>query len=160
YSLAVMASVLHRWCSGCVTVHVINGLLFGLALLAFPRSRATPVDAPHPSHRLAAASLLAGLLALVIPPLVMLVVALNSVAGQVWHLYRELISDPAFTRWDYERQPQVEISDAEPESCEGVPGAPNTVVAFIDFECPRCKEAHSLLGDLLSAFPGKLRVQY
>lgn len=43
---------------------------------------------------------------------------------------------------------------------KGAPDAPYTIVEYADFECPHCKMASSVVGQLVQANPGKVRVVY
>ncbi|MFZ9885981.1 MAG: DsbA family protein [Myxococcota bacterium] len=43
---------------------------------------------------------------------------------------------------------------------KGAPDAPFTIVEYADFECPHCKLASAVVGQLVQANPGKVRVVY
>jgi predicted DsbA family dithiol-disulfide isomerase len=42
----------------------------------------------------------------------------------------------------------------------GLTGAPLTLVAFTDFQCPFCKKAQEVLSQLLKAYPSQLRIVF
>ena len=55
------------------------------------------------------------------------------------------------------KNPQIpEITDNR--TIDGTKDAPVTVVEYSDFQCPYCQRGHATMGELLAAYPGKVRV--
>lgn len=55
------------------------------------------------------------------------------------------------------KNPQIpEITDNR--TVDGPKDAPVTVVEYSDFQCPYCQRGHATMGELLAAYPGKVRV--
>jgi protein-disulfide isomerase/uncharacterized membrane protein len=160
YMVYVMGSVLHRWCWGCVAAHAVNGGLALLTVIAFPWRRDRVGVAPHPSGRLALATLLAGTFLFLLHLTFMLVLLANNSARQVYQAHRRIVDDPEFICWQYERQPVQTIADADQPTSVGDADAPNTVVAFIDYQCSACQSACEVLSSIMREHPGLLRVDY
>lgn len=161
YSVDVMATVLQRWCVGCVAVHACNALIALLALAAFPWRRGGPRDdEPYPQRRLAGATLLLGFASLLFFPTFALLLSMNNVTTQMQQLYESVVNDPAYLRMKIADQPvlDIPIGDAPPDY--GIVAAPVTIVAFVDFECERCKQLRSVLKDLVARSPDRFRVYY
>lgn len=155
----VMLSELRRTCSGCLLAHAINLGLALLSIVAWPWGRRAAVAAPHPSWRLGAAATIActavGLGHLLFAG------ALNAVGSlqRISREYSRIVDDPAYVRWNYERQPAVEIPSRDNDAALGSPEAANTVVVFSDFQCAACRQAHDILDRLARDFPDRLRVE-
>jgi len=156
----VMGNVLHRWCLGCVATHALNGGLLLLTIVAFPWTRERENFAPHPRGRLALATLTSGTL-LFLLHLTITLILLASNSGSRWQrAYVNIVDDPEYVRWQYQRQPlQTALTDEQPAHA-GNPTAPNTVVVFIDYQCPACKSAYDTLSTVMEEHPGALRVSY
>lgn len=158
--LQVMAVALRRWCAGCLAAHAVNGGLVLLTLLAIPWRRPATPAAPHPPARLALATLCAGGFLFLLNAAVVLFLIAAFAGGQMRDRYLEIINDPQYARWQYERQTPAAIPFAEAEAWDGAPDAPHTVAAFIDLQCEHCRTAHEMLRELLKKYPGQLRVAY
>jgi protein-disulfide isomerase/uncharacterized membrane protein len=156
----VMAYVLHKWCAGCLVVHAINGALALLTLIAFPWRRDREGVAPHPQSRAALATLTAAFLLFLSHPAVVRILMSTSAARQALQAYRKIVDDPEFVRWQYQRQPVVSIPNDPQRTCLGDPNAPNTVVAFIEMQCPACMAAGDVLAEILRIHPAALRVDF
>lgn len=155
----VMANTLQRWCSGCMIVHGLNGLLLILALSAVPwRKRST--GSTYPTHGHAAAALTAGALLIAAAPTFVLLRVFNNQRVAVEREYKGLIEDPAFARWRYGNQPIADVELGDGVSLMGNENAPHTVIAFVDLQCPRCRELQKALDALLAEMPSRLRVGY
>lgn len=160
YMMHVMANVLHKWCAGCLAVHAVNAGLLLLTVIAFPWTRDRPGVAPHPRGRLALATLAACTFLFLLHPALALVLLANNSAHRVYSEYAKIIDDPAYVRWQYERQPVQSIPTEPGRVYVGNPDAPNTVVSFIDIECSACVKAVSTLNDVMEKHPGTIRVDY
>lgn len=53
--------------------------------------------------------------------------------------------------------PVVEVSDAGRESRGAGPGAPITIIAFSDYECPFCKRGEETIAEVMKAYGDKVR---
>ncbi len=160
FYMHLMKDVLHRWCPGCVAVHVVNLALALLTLVAIPWRR-DPADAlPHPTARLAGAALVGGACLFLLHLALALFVTANTTSRRMYQEYRAIVEDPAYVRWTVARQPvHPELLDPG-RPCAGDPRAPNLVVVFSDFRCPACRRALALLADVIHDHPGALRVDY
>jgi protein-disulfide isomerase/uncharacterized membrane protein len=156
----IMATMLHRWCLGCVATHVLNGLLLLLTLAGWPRSGSGGAQLPHPGPRLGPAALLACGAVAVANVLWFAASAGNSRAEKYSAMYTAIMDDPAYIRWNYERQPVLTIPPRDDGTALGRPDAPNTVVLFVDFQCAACKQAHEVVDALVEKYPDRLRVEY
>jgi protein-disulfide isomerase/uncharacterized membrane protein len=153
----VMHAELHRWCQACLVAHGINGALLVLTLLAYPWRAPRETVLPHPTPRLVLATIVAGLLAFVAQVGLLMAVLFG---WQAEHLkaYFKVLEDPAFVRWDYDRQAPVTIPPASDQVYEGPADAPDTVVVFSDFQCPNCLKLHRVLDEVQQKYPGRLRI--
>ncbi len=156
--IRIMHSELHRWCQACLVAHGINGALLLLTLLAYPwRVPAQPV-VPHPTSRLVLATVVAGVLAFTAQVGLLLALLFGSLFAERMKTYAKVLEDPAFVRWDYERQAPLSIPEAEGQVYEGPADAPETLVVFSDFQCPNCLKLHQLLDEVQRKYPGRLRL--
>ncbi len=180
----VMKSELRTWCTGCLIVHGINTALVLLTVAAFfaapaadgvaPASVPAPVErasvpvlqgaggvrAVNPTASQALATLLA---ATAIFALHVKSIQLGMVSGsaqQMMRVYRDITDDPEYVRWRYAREAPADIPLRDDEPWLGDSAAPNTVVAFIDFQCPVCKNAAEMLKQMVERYPDKLRVTF
>lgn len=175
--MEVMAWELHRWCAGCLVAHGINGGLLLLTLLAYPwqerqrhraadpeaapRAAAPPTPAlPHPTARLVLATVAAGVLAGIAQFGLLLAFQLGGILRERTQRYEQLVNDPAYVVWDFQRQTPADIPLHEDETFVGAPGAPHTLVIFGDFQCTACRAAHDLIPRLLERHAGRLRVAF
>lgn len=53
--------------------------------------------------------------------------------------------------------PVVEVSDGGRESRGGGAGAPITIIAFSDYECPYCKKAEIVVAEVMTTYGDKIR---
>ncbi len=155
-----MGNVLHKWCFGCLATHALNGGLLLLTIIAFPWRRDRENIAPHPRGRLALATLAASTFLFLLHPSITLVLLANNSAGRIYQAYTNIVDDPEYIRWEYQRQPVQKPLADEPATHAGDPAAPNTVVVFIDYQCPACKSAYDTLKTVMQQHPGALRVNY
>jgi thiol-disulfide isomerase/thioredoxin len=58
------------------------------------------------------------------------------------------------------RTPRVSHFDLVAAPWKGAPGARVTVVEFVDYECPHCKHAQSLMKQLIEEYPNDLKVYF
>lgn len=156
--IRIMYSELHRWCLGCLIVHVLNGGLLVLTVLAYPWRAPTQAVAPHPTARLVLATAVAGVLAFAAQLGLMFALLFGAVLAERMRTYGAVLDDAAFIRWDYERQSPVAIPLAEDEIYEGSPSAPETVVVFSDFQCPNCRSLCELLDEVMRKYPDRIRI--
>jgi protein-disulfide isomerase/uncharacterized membrane protein len=156
----MMGSVLHKWCGGCLVTHVANGGLLLLTIVAFPWTRDRANVAPHPRGRLALATLAACTFLFLLHPAITLVLLAGNSANRWQQNYTNIVDDPEYVRWQYERQPVQARLTEDPPVDAGDPGAPNTVVVFVDYQCPACKSAYDTLKTLMQEYPGALRISY
>jgi len=159
-SMSVMAFELHRWCMGCVAVHIVNGLLALLTLASFPWSAESRAIADHPSGRLALAGAIAAGCAFLLPPAVALISQVNSNAALLGQRYRELVEDPTYARWNYDRQPVVNLDAVAADRFIGPADARHSVVAFTDLQCERCRDLHAIVSRIAAENPSVLRVAW
>ncbi|MGD8451391.1 MAG: thioredoxin domain-containing protein [Phycisphaerae bacterium] len=160
HCIHVMGSVLHQWCGICLTAHVLNGGIVVVTVLAWPWRPAKVVQPAHPSLRLTAATVIAGVLMFITHISLVYVV----VAGAIFHHraaeYAAVLNDPAYIRWDFERQTPIELPIREDEPLAGSADAADTVVVFSDFLCTACRQAAETIPQVLERYPGRLRVAY
>lgn len=152
-----LAFVLQRWCGGCVLAHAMNGLLL-LGVILSLIFRSGPTVLPARAHVLATlfATLLGGYL-----PIAVTQSAMERAGyARVQAAYAEIVSDPAFIRWRYERQPIVDLPTPPDALAQGPENAPHTLVAFVDFQCPACKQACDQIAAVRKNRPHELRVIY
>jgi len=155
-----MHLVLRKWCAGCLAVHAINAGLFLLTIIAFPWRRDPANRAPHPRGRLALAALAACSFLFLLHLAIALVLIFNNSRVRTQTMYANIVDDPAYIVWQYERQPlRAELAGEQPVHA-GAPDAPNHVVVFVDYQCPACKRARDALAELLRQRPGELRITY
>ena len=157
--MLIMQHELHKWCSGCIATHAINGLLAVVTILAFPWRRDAENRAPHPRGRLALATLAACAFLFLLHLSVALFIITQRVNQHAVKEYMAIVDDPDYARWDYNRQPIESVLAGLPVD-DGPADAPNHVVAFIDYQCPACKQTHETLAALLRKYPGKISITY
>ncbi len=154
----VMASELQQWCVGCVGVHVLNGHLAVITLLAFPWTRDGPGVRPAPGGTLVVATLLCGFLSIQLHVLFAQASMLGGVVNRTSAAYLEIINDPRFALWKLGQQEIVSLPPREGMLIDGSAEAAHTVVVFSDFQCPRCAQLYRLLAELTEKLPQRLRV--
>lgn len=164
-----MAFDLKRWCLGCVLVHVINAALFLITLLGFPWKKpsshgrggaAADIGRPYPalSHAVAAFVAAAGIAYghLAVTRALMLDASLRTMVAH----YEQIVKDPQFARWSYQRQPAVTIPERDSAYQLGPGDARHTIVAFFDAKCDACRLAHQHIAALQRRHPDLLRVVF
>ncbi|HEU4408710.1 MAG TPA: thioredoxin domain-containing protein [Polyangiaceae bacterium] len=70
---------------------------------------------------------------------------------------REQVLDAYRSRFDNDRVKNVDVADTP---MKGAPTAPITVVEWADFQCPFCKAASPALDELVTRFPGKVKLYF
>lgn len=158
--MRIMAFELERWCGGCLVAHALNGGLAVLTILAWPWRRADETGGLHPSHRLALATATAGGLALLTHLALVYVLVAGQILQERTAAFRQVLDDPAFILWDFERQDTVELPLRADEFLAGDPAAPHTIMVFSDFQCTVCKQLHETLQRVLTKYAGRVRVAY
>lgn len=149
FYVRVMATTLREWCPLCVAVHGLNGLLLLLALLSLPwRKASASALVPHPSARLVAATVTASILIAFAHVAAALTFVIGGQAQRLSDAYRRVVEDPDYAVWNWERQPAVELPTRDSAAFTGPADARLTVVVFSDFQCPRCRAAHTALSNL------------
>lgn len=159
----LMHSVLRQWCVGCAAVHVVNGLIGVLTLAAFPWRREEWVYEPHPRGRLVVAVFLGGMLLALLHGGKALLDQRVLSSAQAVKMYRQIVTDPEFIRWDHQRQPRVSFEFFGPagdDAWVGPADAPHEVVAFLDYQCTACRQAHDALREAQQRYPDLLRIRY
>ena len=91
-------------------------------------------------------------------PAITLLMLANNSAGRVFEAYNDIVNDPEYIRWQYERQPVQSQLVGDQLTHAGDPAAPNTVVIFMDCQCPVCKSACAMLEDIIEKHPGAVRL--
>lgn len=153
----VMASQLKAWCVGCVAVHIVNAVLLLLLLATFPWRASSAVSGTRPSAAVPWSAACAGLAVFFLP----LAIALaNAHAGALSALnseYLRIINDPEYARWEFARQPRVDLPLYD---APGAPPSPHTLVMFGDLQCPMCRIAHETARTAQKRWPGRLRLVF
>lgn len=158
--IGVMAVVLKTWCFGCLLTHGVNASLAIVTAAAFFVGGKSAPSAAHPAPRLAAATLLA---AFSLASLNVTFVQLGRIGGKAIALRDQLLEiteDADYIRLRYAREATVDIPFRDDEPWVGDVDAPNTLVAFTDFQCPICAKAAQIVADALQKHSGQLRVTY
>lgn len=163
----VMAAKLPVWCPWCVAVHVVNGLLFILVLVFRPApamARAGGADAANPVHVAAypsptrALGVIGGSLVFAIMLFLGIYAVFQKTAATInKNQALDILTDVDYCEWDWRRQPVVDLQVRPDDPAIGPSDAPMTAVAFIDFECPHCRELHHFATQMQTAFPNKVR---
>jgi len=163
----VMAAKLPVWCPWCVAVHVVNGLLFILVLTFRPAqamARTTAADAtipvavaPYPSPS-RALGVIGGSMAFAVMLFLGIYAIFQKTAATInKNQALDILTDVDYCEWDWRRQPEVDLQVRPDDPAIGPSDAPMTAVAFIDFECPHCRELHHFATQMQTAFPNKVR---
>jgi len=158
--IRIMAVDLRQWCEVCLLTHAVNGALAVLTVLAWPWRRTPTAWRPHPPARLVLATTLAGALAFFGHVAVVYVYTAGAILQRRTAAYAEVLEDPVFIRWHFERQPTVDLPLYEDEWFAGSPTAANTVVIFSDFQCTHCRGAEQMIAEVLARYPDRLRVAH
>lgn len=157
-SLYVMGAVLHRWCAGCVAVHVINGVLALLAIAMFPWRRGALGTLPHPSGALAGAALVAGVAVFLLHPAWSLLVTMGQQNRLIGEAYQKIVRDPAYAKWSHARLTPREIPVRGDDLVLGPADAIHTAVVFADFQCESCLRLSDICDEVIEKANGRLRV--
>lgn len=155
--LGVMAYELNRWCMGCTIAHGINFALLLITLAGFFFSPRSSAEA-HPSFALGGATALLCLVAFAWNVGSAASIVQQRSLTQLESAYRNIVGDTDYVVWRHARQPEVDLPVEPADVLEGDPAAPNTIVAFVDLQCPACRTAHRFLRDLVTRYPGMVRV--
>lgn len=161
--MQTMAVVLKRWCTGCVAAHVVNFALLGVALLGLLVRRRVPGEPSHPRLALAGATVLAGVMLGMFLITNAALGGMSDRARDATRLWMSVVRDPDYpvlAGRQFVRQPIVNIPARDPQFSVGQPAAPNVVVAFIDFQCPSCKQFADVLDQVLEKSPDKIRADF
>ncbi|RMF81926.1 MAG: hypothetical protein D6744_06575 [Planctomycetota bacterium] len=156
--MRIMYAELHQWCTGCLLAHAVNALIALLTAAAFPWRSERVVHEPHPRGRLVMATFAAGVFLFLLHVVIAFVFVQNSAMGQVAERLRSIIQDDEYVRWDYARRPICNLSDDLRRPTQGSADARHVVVAFVDFQCPRCRKLAQTLEDVLVRHAGSVRV--
>lgn len=160
YYMDLMANVIGTWCPVCVTTHIVNGGLLLLTLAAFPmrRSRRHVVDRPGTGLWLATLTLCfaVGLLQLN-RGAISILQGSNKVMEKK---LREIIEDPAYVCWQYREGPQVALPPRANAFTVGPENALHEIVVFNDFQCPACRNAHTMLETVREKYADLVRITY
>lgn len=153
YAMAVFLPV---WCTWCMAAHGVNGALLILTALAWPRNAGSgagpPIDA-YPSNARAAGAIgfCAGLIGLTMLGLVAHQMQITARKYQMEFLKATNNSD--YVLWRYAQGPAMGAPVAPDDFAIGRADAPNTVLAFSDFECVHCAGFHRYAARLTQLFP-------
>lgn len=163
----VMAAKLPVWCPWCIAVHVVNGLIFILVLAIRPahdvargvtaESAKAAAAAAHPSAS-RALGVIGGAIAFTIMLFLFSYALFQQTAATInKNQVLDILTDVDYCEWDWRRQPQVDLNVRPDDPAIGPADAPMTAVAFIDFECPHCRELHHFALQMQTAFPNQVR---
>lgn len=153
----VMAVKLPVWCTWCVAAHVVNGLVFLLTALAWPRGPHGGSDRPYPSGlRVGVVSGTSGA-AVVITFLAGLAYAYAVSSHRLGQKYLEVTNNIEYIAWRHSQSPMHDIPIRPDDAAVGEADAPFTIVVFSDFECGKCANFHRNIHRLVTRFPGTLR---
>jgi protein-disulfide isomerase len=86
--------------------------------------------------------------------------ALLAAVKQYGKAYNRFAEDPAFIRWDLDRQPVVPWAVQRDDSARGSASAPFVAITYSDFQCPHCRTLAEKLDEVQRKFPGRLRVVF
>ena len=153
----VMASELPVWCTWCVAAHVVNGLMWLLTTMMWPRSAGKESGTSYPSNLRAGLVLGISGTAVVIIFLSGLSYAQAVSAHRLRQKYLEVTSDIEYIAWRHSQSTVHEIPIRSDDPVIGKVDAPFTLVVFSDFECVKCAEFHHNIHSLVSQFSGTLR---
>ncbi len=179
----VMSSLLHQWCLGCTTVHIVNALiaLLVLSLLIWPvagegnqrQPSARDAEDSHRGERSAAVGVVlrgsilpralgaaaAGLFAALFQIAYVLFMQNAMQLNAMNEVYVKIIRDPEYAAWNLARQPVVDLP-VDPKRVVGPADAPNLIQAFVDPQCPVCRDLSAKLKEVDAKYPGRIRVIY
>lgn len=158
--LAAMGIALKRWCLACTLVHTLNLALLILVILGFVFRRRAGEESHRPTTSAAVSAMLASVMILMLHLSIIFTLVFGRSVGPLQEAYNKIIRDPAFAKWQFERQEAVEFPDDDTVASDGPADAPVTIVFFSDFQCPACRKAHTALKDALAERPERFRVFY
>lgn len=158
--LSIMSGDLKRWCAGCVAAHAVNGAIGLLTLISFPWKRGGTSEVRHPSLRHGGAVIALGAVLFILHPTIAVLSSSAESAKRMRATYEEVVTDPEYVRWRYERQTPVEIEPRADDVFSGSTGAENTIVVFGDFQCPSCRYAHDQMERLVRERVGQVRLLF
>lgn len=161
--MQVMATQLKTWCMGCVIVHVINGLIIALSLLAaWLKKPAEPGSRARPSAALALSAFTSGSLFFVFMLVAFFAAGYRNQTQKIATEYNQVVGAPDYVLWQYDQQTDhSELFTANPaQLAYGDDNAVNVVTSFVDLRCKRCRDASKLLRKMVDEQPGELRLEY
>ncbi len=160
----VMLTALPTLCPWCLVAHGLNAVLLVGTLVAWPRgpAEARPAgvapDPPRPSG-----ARIAVVLALSASWALACVASATAwyyyvAAGSARGAWLESANNVDYVVWRVHAGRRLDIPITPDDFFVGPAEAPHTLVAFLDFECPHCREFESGLASLLRRHPDRLRV--
>ena len=168
YLTHVMYARLQAPCLLCMASHVVVAVMLVVTGLSWPwRRRGEPkpgiaaaVGPAQPRwHRPAMALVLAGVTG-ILAVQTRATKGLESTAKQYALAYTQFAKDPAYMRWDLDRQPVVPWSIRPDDSVRGPDSAPFVVIVYSDFQCPQCRILSRRLEEVQRKFPGRIRLVF
>ncbi|MCA9243906.1 MAG: thioredoxin domain-containing protein [Phycisphaerales bacterium] len=147
----VMANVLHRWCVGCATAHVVNFLI--LLIVACMWLRPKPLGETR--LPLATAGLLAAFCANSLCVLGMRLLVQQQMTASTQNELLKIVGDPEYVRWSHSRAPRVDIplrDEAQPDQ--------RVVICFFDLECAVCPKAGAALNAVKAKYGDRVYIEY
>ncbi len=181
FLIYVMYARLAGPCPLCMGSHIVTVLLFLVTALAWPRggkvtdAAVATGELPNAQTATVASSpvaLYAASWHRVVTALVLAAVvsSLGAFASTNIDLQRrserldkaltEIINNPDYVRWDFDRQPVAAIKPQPDDSVRGPESAPFIAIAYGDFQCPNCRQLAQRLDEVQAKYPGKLRVVF
>lgn len=167
YFMVILYTVLPSGCNLCLASHAVTALLFLGTLLLWPRGPLTPDEQAarateyrpgdwSPWQRPVTAMMFALAVGLFGGQLRGINLLQNQVK-QLSQAYEKLAGDPAFMRWDFNRQRAKDVEIVPTDSVRGPNDAPFTLLTYSDLQCPQCERFHEMAQQVEAAFPGRVR---
>lgn len=164
FYLWVMLTGRAPWCPLCSIAHVLNGFVLLGTIAAWPRRPAATSDnwtgLPQPSFaRIAGVMLLSVLL-----------FGNGLAASSAWYYYQvaghargvllEATNNADFIIWRHGQSSLIDFPLRPDDPAAGPARAPHTLVVFMDFQCPHCREFESFGNELIRSARGRLRIVF
>ncbi len=168
----VMATELKRFCTGCMTVHVVNLLLLILVLVMWPRRRkgsdvgaggidVSPAVVPHPTLRVALLSMGLAFMFWLTGAMTSVALAFYTKADALESTVREIGRHPELLADMVLRQDRRALVVRPDDPARGPDAASHTVLVFADLQCAECKRLDAFLAQQVEPLFGrKLRVVF
>jgi len=160
----IMLTALPAMCPWCLVAHGLNAILLIGLLVTWPRgpAEARPAgvapDPPRPSAArlavVAALSMSWGLASIASAAAWYYYVAAGTARGA----WLDATNNVDYVSWQVESGRRFDLPVASDDFIVGAENAPHLLVAFLDFECPHCREFEAGLAALLRRHPDRLRV--